>query len=278
MSSARSTRVFTLALACLISVVGVGCNSHTAAQNEPPPPAPAAPRAPAAPIPEDSGRAKIVVLGDSLTAGLGVLETEAYPALIQQKLNEGGYRWQVVNAGVSGDTSAAGLQRLDWALSQSNVRVLILELGANDGLRGLPIAEMKKNLATIIERAQEKRIAVVLAGMEAPPNFGQDYTVSFRQVYRDLAREYKIALIPFLLDKVAGVPSLNQGDGIHPNPQGARIVADTVWTVLKPVVDASPPSSPSGGLRPPEPSYAVARGGPAPRSAPAAHSLGSFAA
>ena len=178
------------------------------------------------------------MLGDSLSAGFGLLEAQAYPALIQQKLNEDGYAWDVVNAGISGDTTAAGLQRIDWALGQGDVRILVLELGANDGLRGLPVAEMKKNLAAIIERARGKRISVLLAGMEAPPNFGPEYTVSFRQVYRDLARDYKITLLPFLLDKVAGVPSLNQGDGIHPNIEGARIVADTVWHVLRPMVDA----------------------------------------
>jgi acyl-CoA thioesterase I len=242
-----------------------------------PPAQPAVPLA-AAPAPataDDSGRPKIVVLGDSLTAGLGLLETQAYPALIQEKLNQDGYAWEVVNAGISGDTSAAGLQRLDWALNQGDVRIMVLELGANDGLRGLPIAEMKKNLGAIIEAAQEKRIAVLLAGMEAPPNFGPEYTVSFRQVYRDLATQYKVTLLPFLLDKVAGVPSLNQGDGIHPNLDGSRIVADTVWNVLRPMVDAS---SSSGGRRPPEPPDAVARGGPVPHSAPAAHSLRSFAA
>jgi acyl-CoA thioesterase I len=179
------------------------------------------------------------VLGDSLTAGLGLLETQAYPALLQQKLNAEGYKWEVVNAGVSGDTSAAGLQRIDWALDQGHVKILMLELGANDGLRGLPVTEMKKNLAAIIEHGQKKGIAVLLAGMEAPPNFGPEYTVSFRQVYRDLASQYKIPLIPFLLDKVAGVATLNQGDGIHPNVEGARIVADTVWSALRPMVDAA---------------------------------------
>jgi acyl-CoA thioesterase-1 len=198
-------------------------------------PAPAA----AADNPDDTGHPKIVVLGDSLSAGLGLLETQAYPALLQGKLNEDGYEWDVVNAGISGDTSAAGLQRIDWALGQGDVRILVLELGANDGLRGLPITEMKKNLAAIIERAQEKRVSVLLAGMEAPPNFGPEYTVSFRQVYRDLAREYKVTLLPFLLDKVAGVAALNQSDGIHPNIEGSRIVADTVWHALRPMVDAA---------------------------------------
>jgi acyl-CoA thioesterase-1 len=187
--------------------------------------------------PSLTNRPRIVVLGDSLTAGLGLAPSQAYPALLQDTLNAAGDNWEVVNAGVSGDTSAAGLERTDWALDQGNVRILVLELGANDGLRGLPPDAMKKNLAAIIERAQHKRIAVLLAGMEAPPNFGPDYTVSFRQVYRDLAREYKVPLLPFLLDKVAGVPGLNQGDGIHPNVEGARIVADNVWRALRPLVE-----------------------------------------
>lgn len=189
--------------------------------------------------PNDSGRPKIVVLGDSLSAGYGLLELQAYPALLQDKLNVEGYGWEVVNAGISGDTSAGGLQRLDWALNQGDVRILLVALGANDGLRGLPVSEMKKNLAAIIAGAQEKRISVLLAGMEAPPNFGPEYTVSFRQVYRDLARQYKVTLLPFLLDKVAGEPSLNLPDGIHPNADGSHIVADTVWNVLKPMVDAA---------------------------------------
>jgi len=162
--------------------------------------------------------------------------------LLEQKLHASGYDWDVVNASVSGDTSAAGLERLDWALGQDEVRILVLELGANDGLRGLPVTEMKKNLGAIIERAQARHITVLLAGMEAPPNFGPDYTVSFRQVYPDLAKQYKVTLLPFLLDKVAGDASLNQGDGIHPNVEGARIVAGTVWAVLKPMIDAAPSS------------------------------------
>jgi acyl-CoA thioesterase-1 len=262
----------------LAGLLATSCREAPASRTDAgaPPAAPAAPPAPPAPGPiQDSGLPKVVVLGDSLSAGLGLLENQAYPALLQRKMNADGYKWEVVNAGVSGDTSAAGLQRLDWALEQGQVKILIIELGANDGLRGLPVEEMKKNLAAIIERAQARRIAVLLAGMEAPPNFGPEYTVSFRQVFRDLAKQYKLAFVPFLLDKVAGVPALNQGDGIHPNVEGARIVADTVWSALHPMIDAL--SSPSGALRRPEPPSAVARGGHVPRSAPAAHSRRSFA-
>lgn len=187
----------------------------------------------------ETSRPKIVVLGDSLTAGYGLLESQSLPAHLQRKLDADGFKWDVINAGISGDTTAAGLQRLDWALSQGDVRILILELGANDGLRGLPVSEMKKNLAAIIERSREKGVAVLLAGMEAPPNFGPEYVVSFRQVYRELAREHKVTLLPFLLDNVAGVPALNQGDGIHPNIEGTAIVADNVWAVLRPMVDAT---------------------------------------
>jgi acyl-CoA thioesterase-1 len=197
-----------------------------------------APVAAPAPAPAAHAANRIVILGDSLTAGLGLQPDESYPALLQQKLTAGGYDWDVVNAGVSGDTSAAGLQRLDWAIDQDGVKILVLELGANDGLRGLPVDAMKTNLAAIIARAQAKHLRVLLAGMEAPPNFGPDYTVSFRQAYRDLAKQYHVTLLPFLLDKVAGNAALNQGDGIHPNVEGARIVADTVWTALKPMVDS----------------------------------------
>lgn len=227
-----------VAWVCLCLLLA-GCHRSAPQESAAAPPPEAAAAAPTPAPVEDSGLPRIVVLGDSLSAGLGLLEAQSYPALLQQKLNAEGYKWEIVNAGVSGDTSAAGLARLDWALEQGRVRLLVLELGANDGLRGLPPAEMKKNLAAIIEQAQGKGIAVLLAGMEAPPNFGPEYTVSFRQVYRDLAKEYKLPFVPFLLDKVAGVPSLNQADGIHPNADGAQIVADTVWTALKPMVDAA---------------------------------------
>jgi acyl-CoA thioesterase-1 len=181
------------------------------------------------------GRPRIVVLGDSLTAGLGLPVGQSYPALLQQRLNNEGLTYEVVNAGVSGDTSAGGLSRLDWALD-GDVRVLIVALGGNDGLRGLPAEQLKRNLAQIIERARARGVDVVLAGMEAPPNYGRQYIVAFHQVYPALARQYHLAFVPFLLQGVAGESALNQPDGIHPTAQGARIIADNVWAVLEPIV------------------------------------------
>jgi acyl-CoA thioesterase-1 len=198
--------------------------------------APAQPEASPPPSRTEDTRPKIVFLGDSLTAGLGLVDTQAYPGLLQERMNADGFAFEVVNAGVSGDTSAGGLRRLDWAL-QEDVRILVVALGANDGLRGLSVKDMKQNLAQIIEAARAKGVVVVLAGMEAPPNYGTEYAASFRQAFRELALQYKVLFLPFLLDKVAGQPALNQADGIHPNAQGAVVVADTVWTVLKPLLD-----------------------------------------
>jgi acyl-CoA thioesterase-1 len=174
-------------------------------------------------------------LGDSLTAGLGLDPGDAYPAQLQRKLKDAGYPFEVVNAGVSGDTSADGLRRLDWALD-GDVQVLILALGANDGLRGLPPAQMKENLQRIITRARQRGIAVLLAGMEAPPNFGDRYTSEYRAVFRDLAAANHLVFIPFLLEGVAAVGTLNQADGIHPTAVGARKVADTVWPSLEKMI------------------------------------------
>jgi acyl-CoA thioesterase-1 len=193
----------------------------------PPAAAPAATPAPARP--------RVVCLGDSLTAGLGLSPEQAYPALLERRLAAAGRDWEVVNAGVSGDTSAGGLRRLEWSLA-GDVRVLVLALGANDGLRGLPPAQMRANLARIIETAQQRGAKVVLAGMEAPPNFGAPYTRDFRAVYRDLAETYSLSYVPFLLEGVAGVPALNQSDGIHPTAEGQRRIADLVWAALAPAV------------------------------------------
>jgi acyl-CoA thioesterase-1 len=176
-----------------------------------------------------------VVLGDSLTAGLGLAPAEAYPALLQQRIDAASYHFEVVNAGVSGDTSAGGLSRLDWSLD-GDVRILIVALGGNDGLRGLPPEEMKRNLGEIIRRTQDRHIAVLLAGMETPTNMGSDYQRRFHDVFPALARDDKTAFLPFLLEDVAGRPELNQRDGIHPTAEGARIVADHVWRILEPMV------------------------------------------
>ena len=180
-------------------------------------------------------RPRIVFLGDSLTAGLGLPPEQSYPALIQRRLEQEGYAFDIVNAGVSGDTSAGGLRRLEWSL-EGDVRVLIVALGGNDGLRGLPPSELRQNLARILDQAAARKISVILAGMEAPPNNGQEYADQFRAVYTDLAKSYKVLLIPFLLDGVAGEANLNQADGIHPNARGARIVADLVWRQLQPLL------------------------------------------
>src|SRR5262245_34869685 len=180
---------------------------------------------------------RVVVLGDSLTAGLGLPLKEAYPTRLQERLKDEGIEYTIVNAGVSGDTSAGGLSRLDWALD-GDVRVLIVALGGNDGLRGLPPAELARNLSTIIERAQARGITVILTGMEAPPNYGFQYVAEFHRVYPALAKKYGVALVPFLLEGVGGVADLNQPDGIHPTAEGAEIVAKNVWNVLKPVLEA----------------------------------------
>ena len=179
-------------------------------------------------------RPTIVFLGTSLTAGRGLSEDEAFPALIQDTIDALGLDLRVVNAGVSGETTAGGLRRIEWLLRQP-VSVLVLELGANDGLRGLDIDAMRTNLQRIIDRARETHpdVRVVLAGMQAPPNLGSRYTTAFQEVFPALARHNDAALIPFLLDSVGGRPELNQADGIHPTAQGHRIIARVVWRTLE---------------------------------------------
>ena len=162
---------------------------------------------------------------------------QSYPSLLQKKLDADGYQYEVVNAGVSGDTSAAGLRRIDWSLEQGDVRVVILELGANDFLRGQPVSETKKNLSRIIERSRERGAEVLLAGIYTPTSAGMQYEREINEVFQTLAREHSVALIPFILEGVAGDEKLNQPDGIHPNPEGAKIVADTVYKYLRPILD-----------------------------------------
>src|SRR5215211_9469350 len=180
MTYGRSTAAGFVVLVCLLAA---GCQNKPASEASP-----ASTAATAAAVPADPDappvRPRIVAFGDSLTIGLGLLEQEAYPALLQKKIDEAGYQFEVVNAGVSGDTSAGALRRLDWAL-QGDVKILIIALGANDGLRGLSVAEMKNNLAEIIQRARDRGVVCIVAGMEAPPNFGPEYTTAFRLAYRD---------------------------------------------------------------------------------------------
>jgi acyl-CoA thioesterase-1 len=225
--------VVTLAL----SLTVVACGPRGDDREEPRPAPPAGAPAPASAPAAATGRPRIVALGDSLTAGLGLSSADAYPALLQQRVQAEGLDFEVVNAGVSGDTSAGGLSRLDWAL-EGDVRVLIVALGGNDALRGLPTDQLQHNLAQIIERAQAKGISVILAGMEAPPNYGRDYIVAFHTVYPALAKQYNVAFVPFLLQGVAGSAGLNQRDGIHPTAAGARVVAANVWGALKPIAAA----------------------------------------
>jgi acyl-CoA thioesterase-1 len=198
-----------------------------------------APSAPVAPARASRpSRPRIVVLGDSLTVGLGLPATEAYPSLLQRQFDARGYDFEVVNAGVSGDTSAGGLSRLEWSLD-GDVRILIVALGGNDGLRGLPPDEMKRNLGEIIRRARARDIAVLLAGMESPTNMGPDYQRRFHDVFPALAREHGVSFLPFLLEGVGGRADLNQSDGIHPTAEGARVIADHIWPALEPMARAA---------------------------------------
>ena len=180
-------------------------------------------------------RPLIVFLGDSVTFGLGLPPHDAYPSIIQELIDAAGYGYKVHNASVSGDTTAGGLRRLSWVLD-GDIHVLVIALGANDGLRGLSIAQMQENLSGIIEEAKSKDILVLLTGMEAPPNLGSLYANDFRVVFRDLADEYDVILLPFLLEGVAGNVGLNQADGIHPNTKGAQMIAEMVWLTLKPML------------------------------------------
>jgi acyl-CoA thioesterase-1 len=179
----------------------------------------------------------ILFLGDSLSAGFGLDVAEAFPSLIQKKIEQEKLPFKVINAGLSGETTAGGLRRIDWLLKQK-VDVLVIELGGNDGLRGIAPSETKKNLQGIIDKAREKNpdIVIVLAGMQAPPNMGKDYTEKFRAIFPALAKKNSIALIPFLLEGVAGNPRLNLPDGIHPTAEGHRIIAETVWNTLNPIL------------------------------------------
>jgi acyl-CoA thioesterase-1 len=188
-------------------------------------------------IPTPAQTRTLVFLGDSLTAGLGVQAGEAFPALIAEKVRAAGLPFQIENAGLSGDTSAGALRRIDWLL-QRPIDVLVIELGGNDGLRGLPVKLLKANLQAIIDKAKtgNPAVKIVLTGMQIPPNLGAEYAANFASIYAELARENNAVLIPFLLEGVGGHRELNQSDMIHPTAAGHRIVADLVWRTLEPIL------------------------------------------
>lgn len=188
-----------------------------------------------APAASAQGERVIVAFGDSLTAGYGVAPEEAYPALLAARLRHEGYRYHVVNAGVSGDTTAGGLRRVDWAL-KARPEIVLLELGANDALRGLDLGQVRANLDGIVTRFEAAGARVLLLGMRLPPNYGARYAGEFARIYDEIARRRKLALMPFFLDGVGAVAALNQPDGIHPTAEGYRIIVDRLWPHLQPLL------------------------------------------
>lgn len=213
-----------------------GCEQANTTQKESPTQVPAA--VTETPASEPQRMKTILFFGNSLTAGYGLSPSEAYPALIQERIDSLNLPYRVINAGLSGETSAGGRNRVDWVLRQQQIDVFVLELGANDGLRGIPPPETKKNLQAIIDKVQEKYpdAEIVLAGMEIPPSMGGKYAGQFRVVFRELAKENDIHFIPFLLEDVAGIRTLNLPDGVHPTAEGHKIMTETVWEVLKDVI------------------------------------------
>lgn len=198
------------------------------------------PKDSAPPAVATDSRRTVMFVGTSLTAGYGLPPEQAFPARIQEKIDSAGLPFRVVNAGLSGETSAGALRRVDWLFDQGPIAVLVIETGANDGLRGQSVDSLRANLRQILERASTLRPTprIIVAGMEALPNLGREYGTRFRALYPELAAEFGAAYLPFLLDGVAGSEALNQSDGIHPTPEGARRVADNVWRVLEPELRA----------------------------------------
>ena len=222
----------------LLLLLAVGCSVREAACGKPlVQPTPLSESEQAAAKGEELPKIQIAVLGDSLAAGFGLLQAEAFPALLQEKFDDDGYaRVEVVNAGLSGDTSAGGLRRLEWVL-EPTVKILVVALGANDALRGQSPAQTKQNLAQIIETANKKGVRVLLTGMQAPTNMGEQFQAEFRAIFPELAAKYRITFLPFLLEGIAGHPELNQEDGIHPTAAAQRMVAEMIYPLLQPLAD-----------------------------------------
>jgi acyl-CoA thioesterase-1 len=236
----RRFRMLYPLLVVLIVVLAMGgCGGKRTQPAAAPGPAPVGTSAPAPAKPpvtvDRTGWPVIVAFGDSLTFGLGVVPERNYPAQLQAELDRRGYKYRVVNAGISGDTTSGGLARVENVVKQKP-DVVILELGANDGLQGRKVPEMRKNLTSIIEQLQQAQIKLVLAGMQIPPNYGPEYTQSFQQTFVDLAKQYHVPLIPFFLDGAAGKPELNNPDGIHPTAEGYVFVVKNVMPVLEPLL------------------------------------------
>lgn len=186
----------------------------------------------------ESDRKVILFYGNSITAGYGLDMSEAFPALIQERVDSLGYDYHVINAGLSGETSAGGLSRIDWIL-KTPVDVFVLELGGNDGLRGISLDETEKNLSLILEKVKQSnpQVKIIVAGMQIPPNMGQEYSERFKSIFPNLSQMHKTALIPFILESVGGIPELNLPDGIHPTPEGHKIVTENVWAALLPIIE-----------------------------------------
>ena len=220
--------------ALLLALLAAGCQADSTSSAT----TKAAPAATAAETPAAKGQQTILFFGDSITAGLGVDPEEAYPALIENRVDSLHLPYAVVNAGLSGETTAGGRSRVNWVLSRQPVHVFVLELGGNDGLRGLPLSDTRKNLQAIIDtvRQQAPQAKIVLAGMQIPPNMGPAYAADFKKLYADIAAKNHLVLIPFLLEGVGGIARLNQRDGIHPTPEGHRLVARTVWRTVQPLL------------------------------------------
>ena len=219
-------------LACLIlALILTGCDSRDNQSGTTVPP-------PKPPEPAEVYEGVIIAVGDSLTAGLGVAEKDAYPAVLEKKLQQNGYNWQVINAGISGETSSGALSRINWIITR-NPDIVILETGANDGMRGIPPGVVRENISQAARLLKEADIEVVLAGMQMLQNLGPAYTKKFAAVYPEVAENQDVLLIPFLLEDVGGNPDLTLPDGIHPNPEGHRIVARNVYPHVVEAIRAS---------------------------------------
>jgi acyl-CoA thioesterase-1 len=222
------------AIAALLTLALNACNSNPPTETATAPPVA---QKPANPPAQPSGKKRLLFFGNSLTAGYGVEPEQAFPALVGQKIDSLGLNYEVINAGLSGETTAGGRSRVGWVLRQP-VDVFVLELGGNDGLRGIPLTDTRRNLQAIIDtvRRRSPGAQIVLAGMQIPPNLGATYATNFKALYQEIADKNELVLIPFLLEGVGGDRRLNQPDGIHPTPAGHRVVARTVWAVLQPLL------------------------------------------